>query len=45
MSEYFYALDARKHYKDLMEAQKDMFQAFINFNNEIFEKKSALPER
>ena len=45
MSEYFYALDARKHYKDLMEAQKDMFQAFINFNNEIFEKKSALPRK
>jgi len=45
MSEYFYALDARKHYKDLMEAQKDMFQAFINFNSEIFEKKSALPRK
>ena len=45
MSEYFYSLDARKHYKDLMEAQKDMFQAFINFNNEIFEKKSALPRK
>ena len=45
MSEYFYALDARKHYKDLMEAQKDMFQAFINLDNEIFEKKSALPRK
>jgi AhpD family alkylhydroperoxidase len=45
MSEYFYALDARKHYKDLMAAQKDMFQAFITFNNEIFEKKSALPRK
>ena len=45
MSEYFYALDARKHYQDLMEAQKDMFQAFINFNNEVFEKKSALPKK
>jgi AhpD family alkylhydroperoxidase len=45
MSEYFYSLDARKHYQDLMEAQKDMFQAFIHFNNEIFEKKSALPRK
>ncbi len=45
MSEYFYSLDARKHYKDLMEAQKDMFQAFIHFNNEIFEKESALPRK
>ena len=45
MSEYFYALDARKHYKDLMEAQKDMFQGFINFNDEIFEKKSALSRK
>jgi AhpD family alkylhydroperoxidase len=45
MSEYFYSLDARKYYKDLMEAQKDMFQAFIHFNNEIFEKESALPRK
>jgi len=45
MSDYFYAFDARKHYKDLLEAQKDMFQAFIHFNNEIFEKKSALPRK
>ena len=45
MSEYFYSLDARKYYKDLMEAQKDMFQAFINFNSEIFEKESALPKK
>jgi len=45
MSEYFYALDARKHYKDLMEAQKDMFQAFRNFNSEVFEKGSALPRK
>ncbi len=45
MSEYFYALDARKHYKDLMDAQKGMFQAFINFNNEVFEKESALPRK
>jgi AhpD family alkylhydroperoxidase len=45
MSEYFYALDARKHYQDLMEAQKDMFQAFLNFNNEIFQKQSALPRK
>ena len=45
MSDYFYSLDARKHYKDLMEAQKDMFQAFIHFNNEIFEKESALPRK
>jgi AhpD family alkylhydroperoxidase len=45
MREYFYSLDARKHYKDLEEAQKDMFQAFRNFNNEIFEKGSALPRK
>ena len=45
MSEYFYSLDARKHYKDLEEAQKGMFQAFKNFNNEIFEKESALPRK
>ncbi len=45
MSEYFYSLDARKHYKDLEEAQKDMFQAFKNFNNEIFERESALSRK
>lgn len=45
MSEYFYPFDARKHYKDLMEAQPAMFQAFIQFNKEIFEKESALPRK
>jgi len=45
MSEYFYSLDARKHYQDLMDAQKDMFQAFLNFNKEIFEKESTLPKK
>lgn len=45
MSEYFYPLDGRKHYKDLEETQKDMFQAFRNFNNEIFEKESALSRK
>lgn len=45
MSDYFYALDGRKHYKGLEEAQKDMFQAFKNFNSEIFEKESALPRK
>ena len=45
MSEYFYPLDGRKHYKDLMEAQKDMFQAFIQFNNEVFENPSSLPRK
>jgi len=45
MNEYFYSLDARKHYQDLKESQKDMFQAFINFNSEIFEKESALPRK
>jgi len=45
MSEYYYALDGRKHYQDLRESQKEMFQAFINFNNEIFEKESALPRK
>jgi AhpD family alkylhydroperoxidase len=45
MSEYFYPLDGRKYYKDLEEAQKDMFQAFRNFNNEVFEKESALSRK
>jgi AhpD family alkylhydroperoxidase len=45
MSEYFYPVDGRKHYKDLEKAQKDMFQAFRSFNNEIFEKESALPRK
>ena len=45
MSEYFYPLDARKHYKHLEETQKDMFQAFKNFNNEIFERESALSRK
>jgi len=45
MSEYFYPLDGRKYYKDLEEAQKGMFQAFKNFNNEIFEKESALSRK
>ena len=45
MNEYFYSLDARKHYQDLKESQKDMLQAFINFNSEIFEKESALPRK
>ncbi len=45
MNEYFYALDGRKHYQDLMEAQKGMFQAFLNFNSEVFEKQSALPRK
>ena len=45
MNEYFYPLDGRKHYKDLEEAQKNMFQAFRNFNNEIFEKESALSRK
>ena len=45
MKEYFYPLDGRKHYKDLEETQKDMFQAFKNFNKEIFERESALPRK
>ncbi len=45
MSEYFYPLDGRKHYKGLEETQKDMFQAFRDFNNKIFEKESALPRK
>jgi AhpD family alkylhydroperoxidase len=45
MSEYFYPLDGRKHYKDLEETQKDMFQAFKNFNSEIFEKESTLSRK
>ena len=45
MTEYFYPLDGRKHFKDLEKAQEDMFQAFRNFNNEIFEKESALSRK
>ncbi|HEX9909386.1 MAG TPA: carboxymuconolactone decarboxylase family protein [Desulfatiglandales bacterium] len=45
MSDYFYSRDARRHYKYLEEAQKGMFQAFRNFNNEIFEKESALSRK
>lgn len=45
MAEYFYALDARKHHNDLMEAQPGMFQAFMQFNNEVFEKESALTRK
>src|SRR5512139_3708057 len=45
MTEYFYPLDGRKHYQGLREAQKDMFQAFIQFNNEVFDKPSALPRK
>jgi len=45
MSEYFYPLDGRKHYIGLEKVQKDMFQAFKNFNNEIFEKESVLPRK
>jgi AhpD family alkylhydroperoxidase len=45
VSEYFYALDARKHYPALREAQPEMFQAFLDFNARIFEKESALPRK
>ncbi len=45
MSEYFYALDARKHYPALREAQPEMFQAFLDFNAKIFEKESSLPRK
>lgn len=45
MKEYFYPLDGRKHYKDLEETQKNMFQAFRSFNSEVFEKESALSRK
>lgn len=45
MNEYFYAVDARKHYKDLEKAQGEMFQAFRAFNETIFEKESALSRK
>jgi AhpD family alkylhydroperoxidase len=45
MNEYFYSLDARKHYPALREAQPEMFQAFLNFNAQIFEKEGALPRK
>ena len=43
MREYFYPIDGRKHYKDLEEIQKDMFQACKNLNDEIFEKEWTAP--
>lgn len=45
MTEYFYPTDGRKHYKDLEKAQKGMFRAFKDFNDEIFEKESALSRK
>ena len=45
MTESFYAKDARKFYPVLREAQPNMFQAFLNFNGEIFEKESALSRK
>ena len=45
MSEYFYPLDGRKHYKDLEEVQKNMFQAFRNFNNESLRRRALFPGR
>ncbi len=45
MSEYFYPADGRKHYKDLEDTQKGMFQAFRTFNSEVFEKESALSRK
>jgi AhpD family alkylhydroperoxidase len=45
MKEYFYAVDARKYYPELMNAQQDMFQSFIQFNKGIFEKESRLSRK
>ena len=45
MSEYFYALDARKYYQDLKEVQPEMFDAFMGLNKEVFEQESALPSK
>ncbi len=45
MNEYFYPLDGRKHYQDLAEAQKDMFQAFLQFNGAVFEKPGSLSRK
>ncbi len=45
MKEYFYATDARKHFKDLKEAQGDMFQGFVQFNEAVFEKESSLSRK
>jgi AhpD family alkylhydroperoxidase len=45
MSEYFYPVDGMKYDKDLKEAQQDMYQAFQNFNKEVFERETALPRK
>lgn len=42
MSDYFYALDARKYYQELKEAQPEIFDAFMGFNKEVFEQESTL---
>ena len=45
MPDYFYALDARKHYQDLHEAQPAMFDAFMGLHKGVFEKEGALPRK
>jgi AhpD family alkylhydroperoxidase len=45
MPKYFYALDARKYYKDLKEAQPQMFDAFMGLNKEVFEQESTLSSK
>jgi len=42
---YFYALDARKYYQDLKEAQPEMFDAFMGLHKGVFEKESALSQK
>jgi AhpD family alkylhydroperoxidase len=45
MSEYFYAIDARKYYEDLKEAQPEMFDAFMGLQRRVFEHESTLPSK
>ena len=45
MADYFYALDARKYYENLKEAQPCMFDAFMGLMKEVFEKEGALPQK
>lgn len=45
MADYFYALDARKYYEDLKEAQPALFDAFMGLMKGVFEKQGALPQK
>lgn len=41
----FYARDARKYYKNLRDTCPENFQAFINFDAQVFQKEGALQRK